>query len=156
MQQYHIVNILLTHITYCIIDHFKGRLLVIVIHSTVAVQDGHALLLSPFTVTPIHTVIRPVVPLAGEDVETLWGKKKNNTHITPLQIYYQHRSVRGILCLIKAIPQFTKNNLCGKTEQWQITFLSRPRSKQGLDSKRYLTNRRILFLHSTYCSANIH
>lgn len=49
------------------------------IHSTVAMEDGHTLLFSPFTVTPVHTVIWPVVPLAGKDVETLWGGGWNNT-----------------------------------------------------------------------------
>ena len=62
---------------YCIIDYFKGRLLVIMVYSTVAVEDGHAFLFCSFTVTPIHTVIRPVVPLAGKDKKTLW-KEKNN------------------------------------------------------------------------------
>ena len=54
------------------------------IHATVAMEDGHALLFSPFTVTPVHTVIWPVVPLAGEDEETLWKKKQE--HI--IAIYY--------------------------------------------------------------------
>lgn len=81
-----------THIMYCIIDYFKGWLLVIMIHSTVAVEDGHAFLFRPFTVTPIHAVIRPVVPLAGKDEETLWKKEKTpHTHKkknTPSLIYY--------------------------------------------------------------------
>lgn len=46
------------------------------IHAAVAVEDGHALLLGPFTVTAVHAVIWPVVPLAGKDEETLWKKKK--------------------------------------------------------------------------------
>lgn len=56
---------------YCIIDYFECRLLVIMIHSTVAMEDGHTFVFSPFTVTPIHAVIRPVVPLARKDEETL-------------------------------------------------------------------------------------
>lgn len=48
------------------------------IHATVAVEDGHAVLFSPPTVAPVHTVIGPVVPLAREDEETLW---RPNTHV---------------------------------------------------------------------------
>lgn len=61
------------YLVYGIVDHFEGRLFVVVIHATVAVEDGHAVLLRPPTVAPVHTVIGPVVPLAGEDEETLWG-----------------------------------------------------------------------------------
>lgn len=69
-----------TYITYCIVDYFECRLLVVMIHSAVAMEDGHALLFGPFTVTAVHTVIRPVVPLAGKDEETLWRKKNNTYH----------------------------------------------------------------------------
>lgn len=61
------------YLVYGIVDHFEGRLFVVVIHATVAMEDGHAVLLCPPTVAPVHTVIGPVVPLAGEDEETLWG-----------------------------------------------------------------------------------
>lgn len=44
------------------------------VNSTVAMENGHALLLGPFTVAAVHTVIRPVVPLAGKYEETLWGQ----------------------------------------------------------------------------------
>lgn len=64
---------------YCIIDYFERWLLVIMIHSTVAMEDGHALLFGLFTITPVHAVIWPVVPLAGKDEETLWGGKKEHT-----------------------------------------------------------------------------
>lgn len=57
---------------YCIIDDFEGRLLVVMIYPTVPMEDGHPFLFSPFTVTPIHAVIGPVVPLAGKGEETLW------------------------------------------------------------------------------------
>lgn len=67
---------------YGIVDHFEGRLLVVVVHATVAVQDGHAFVLGPFTVAPVHAVVRPVVPLARKDEETLWntarGRKIGN------------------------------------------------------------------------------
>lgn len=69
-----------THITYCIIDYFERWLLVIVIHSSVAMEDGHALLFSFFTITPVHAVIWSVVPLAGKDEETLWWDKKKKQH----------------------------------------------------------------------------
>lgn len=65
-------------ITYCIIDYFERWLLVIMIHSTVAVKNRHTLLFSSFTVTPVHTVIWPVVPLAGKDEETLWVVVEDN------------------------------------------------------------------------------
>lgn len=60
------------YLTYGIVDHFEGRLFVVVIHAAVAVEDGHTVLLCPLTVAAVHAVIGPVVPLAGEDEETLW------------------------------------------------------------------------------------
>lgn len=60
------------YLAYGIVDHLERRLFVVVIHAAVAVEDGHAVLLRPPTVAPVHAVIRPVVPLAGEDEETLW------------------------------------------------------------------------------------
>lgn len=59
---------------YCIIDYFKRWLLFIMIYATVAMEDGHAFLFSPFAVTTVHTVVRSVVPLAWKDEETLWGE----------------------------------------------------------------------------------
>lgn len=61
-----------THVTYGVVDHLKGRLLVVVVHAAVAVEDGHAVLLGAAAVAPVHAVIGPVVPLAREDEETLW------------------------------------------------------------------------------------
>lgn len=58
---------------YGIVNHFEGWLLVVVVHLAVAMQDGHALLLGPFTVAPVLAVIRPVVPLAGKCEETFWN-----------------------------------------------------------------------------------
>lgn len=75
-----------TYITYCIIDYFECRLLVVVIHSAVAMENRHALLFGPFAITAVHTVIWPVVPLAGEDEETLC--KKRNTGETVYLLYY--------------------------------------------------------------------
>ena len=60
------------YLTYGIVDHFESRLFVVVIDAAVAVEDGHAVLLRPPTVAPVHAVVRSVVPLAGEDEETLW------------------------------------------------------------------------------------
>lgn len=73
-----------TYIAYGVVDHFEGWLLVVVVHAAVAVQDGHALVLGPFTVAAVHAVVRPVVPLAREDEETLWnavrgGKIRNRS-----------------------------------------------------------------------------
>lgn len=68
-----------THVMYCIVDHFEGGLLVVMINPSVAMENGHTLLLGPFTVTAVHTVIRPVIPLAGEDEQTLWRRKKTTT-----------------------------------------------------------------------------
>lgn len=65
-------------VTNCIIDHFEGWLLVVMIHSAVSVKDGHALLLGPFTVAPVHAVVRPVVPMAVEDEQTLWVVMKDD------------------------------------------------------------------------------
>lgn len=65
-------------IMYCIIDYFERWLLVIMIYSTVAMEDGHALIFSPFAVTPVHAVIWSVVPLAGEDVKTFWVVVEDN------------------------------------------------------------------------------
>lgn len=65
-------------IMYCIIDYFKRRLLVVMINSPVAMQDGHPFLFSPFTVAPIHAVVRSVVPLAGKDKETVWVVVEDN------------------------------------------------------------------------------
>lgn len=56
---------------YCIIHCFERWLLVVMIHSTVPVENGHTLLFCPFAVAPIHAVIRPIVPLAGKCVEAL-------------------------------------------------------------------------------------
>lgn len=59
------------------------------IHAAVAVEDGHALLLGPFTVTAVHAVIWPVVPLAGKDEQTLWKKKKTqHTSLLYNQTWY--------------------------------------------------------------------
>lgn len=66
------------YLMYGIVDHFERRLFVVVIHAAVAVEDGHAVLLRPPTVAPVHAVIGPVVPLAGKDEETLW---RVNTHM---------------------------------------------------------------------------
>lgn len=74
---------------YCIIDYFEGWLLVIMINATVAMEDGHALLFSPFAVTAVHAVIWPVVPLAGKDEETLWKEKQHTTH----RCYILHQTV---------------------------------------------------------------
>lgn len=85
---------------YCIIDHFEGGLLVIVIYSTVSMEDGHALLFGPFAVAPVHTVIGPVVPLAGKDEETLWKKNNTQEHIIIALYYTKHydtvRTVRFV------------------------------------------------------------
>lgn len=72
------------YIAYGVVDHFEGRLLVVVVDAAVAVQDGHALVLGPFTVAAVHAVVRPIVPLAREDEETLWnavrgGKIRNRS-----------------------------------------------------------------------------
>lgn len=67
-----------THVTYGVVDHFKGGLLVVVVHAAVAVEDGHAVLLGAAAVAPVHAVIGSVVPLAREDEETLW---RPNTHV---------------------------------------------------------------------------
>lgn len=75
-------------------DHFveglEGGLLVIVVNPSVAVQDGDPLLLGPPAVAAVHAVVRPVVPLAGEHVQTLcprWpghreGEKTCQTGVT--------------------------------------------------------------------------
>lgn len=42
------------------------------VDASVTMQDRHTFLLSLSAVAPIHAVIRTVVPLAGEHVETLW------------------------------------------------------------------------------------
>ena len=60
------------------------------IHSTIAVQDGNTLLFGPFTITPVHAVIRPVVPLAGKDEETLWEEKHRQK---PIMAKILHRTL---------------------------------------------------------------
>lgn len=56
-------------------DHFveglEGGLFVIVVNASVAVQDGDPVLLGPPAVAAVHAVVGPVVPLAGEHVQTL-------------------------------------------------------------------------------------
>lgn len=42
------------------------------VDASVTMQDRHTFLLSLSAVAPVHAVIRTVVPLAGEHVETLW------------------------------------------------------------------------------------
>ena len=61
----------LTYIPYCVVNHFEGWLFVVVVHSAVAMQNGDPLLLSLLTVAPVHAVVWPVVPEAGEGEETL-------------------------------------------------------------------------------------
>ena len=61
----------LTYIPYCIVNHFEGRLFVVVVHAAVAMQNGDPLLFSLLTVAPVHAVVWPVVPQAGEGEETL-------------------------------------------------------------------------------------
>lgn len=61
-----------TYIPDCFIERSESGLLVIMVDTTVAMQNRHTFPLSLFAVASIHAVIRPVVPLAGEHVETLW------------------------------------------------------------------------------------
>lgn len=60
------------------VERLERGLLVVVVDAPVPVQHGHALALSLFAVAPVHAVVRTVVPLAGEHVETLWVEIKNN------------------------------------------------------------------------------
>lgn len=64
-----------TYIPDCFIERSESGLLVIMVDATVAMQDRHTFPLSLFAVASIHAVIRPVVPLAGEHVETLWWQQ---------------------------------------------------------------------------------
>lgn len=67
-----------TYIPYCFIERFESGLLIVMVDASVPVQDGHAFPLSFFAVTSVHAVIRAVVPLAGEHIQTLWwGQEKD-------------------------------------------------------------------------------
>lgn len=46
------------------------------VDASVAVQDGHPLVLRPPAVAAVHAVVRPVVPLAGEHVQTLCPRQQ--------------------------------------------------------------------------------
>lgn len=67
-----------TYIPDCFIERSESGLLVVVVDATVAMQNRHAFPLSVFAVASIHAVIRAVVPLAGEHVETLWWQQRKN------------------------------------------------------------------------------
>lgn len=60
-----------TYVVNRIVDYFECRLLVVMIHPAVAVEYGHAFVFGALTVAAVHAVVRPVVPLARKDVETL-------------------------------------------------------------------------------------
>lgn len=46
------------------------------VDTSVAMQNRHTFSLSLFAVASIHAVIRAIVPLAGEHIETLWWQRK--------------------------------------------------------------------------------
>lgn len=64
-----------TYVPHGFVERPEGGLLVVVEDAPVPVQDGHALALSLSAVAAVHAVIRAVVPLAGEQVETLCGDR---------------------------------------------------------------------------------
>lgn len=65
-----------TYIPYGFIERPECWLLVVVVDASVTVQDRHTFTLSVFAVASVHAVVRPVVPVAGEHIETLWGDKR--------------------------------------------------------------------------------
>lgn len=74
-----------TYIPDHLVEGLEGGLLVVVVDASVAVQDGDALLLRAPAVAAVHAVVRPVVPLAGEHVQTLCprqqGTGKESRHV---------------------------------------------------------------------------
>lgn len=59
------------YLMYGIIHDSEGRLLLVMVHTTVTMKNRHPLLLRSLAVASIHAVIWPVVPLAWEYVQTL-------------------------------------------------------------------------------------
>lgn len=60
------------------IKRSESGLFVVVVDTPVAMQNRHAFPFSLFAVASIHAMVRAVVPLAGEHIETLWVVIKNN------------------------------------------------------------------------------
>lgn len=60
-----------TYITYHFVECLEGRLLVIMVDTSIAMQNRDTFFFCTFTVASIHTVVRTVVPLAWKHIETL-------------------------------------------------------------------------------------
>lgn len=72
-----------TYITYHFIECLERRLLVIMVDTSISMQNGDTFFFCTFAVTSIHAVVRAVVPLTWKHVETLcqcqpgdWEEKK--------------------------------------------------------------------------------
>lgn len=72
-----------TYITYHFIECLERRLFVIMVDTSISMQNRDTFFFCTFAVTSIHTVVRPVVPLTWKHVETLcqcqlgdWEEKK--------------------------------------------------------------------------------
>jgi hypothetical protein len=65
-----------TYIPDGFIKRSESGLFVVVVDTPVAMQNRHAFPFSLFAVASIHAMVRAVVPLAGEHIETLWWQQR--------------------------------------------------------------------------------
>lgn len=61
-----------TYITYHFIERLECRLLIIMVDTSISMQNRDTFFFSTFTVTSVHTVVRSVVPLTWKDIEALY------------------------------------------------------------------------------------
>lgn len=68
-----------TYVSDRLIECFESWLLLVMVDTSISVQDRHTFPLRLSAIASIHAVIRTVVPLAGEHVETLWRWQEKDT-----------------------------------------------------------------------------
>ena len=68
-----------TYISDRLIECFESWLLLVMVDTSIPMQDRYTFPLGLSAIASIHAVIRTVVPLAGEHVETLWGQQEKDT-----------------------------------------------------------------------------
>lgn len=64
-----------TYIFYCFIDSPKSRLLIIMVNTSVSMKNKYTFFFSLLTIASIDAVVRPVIPLAREDIKTFYAEK---------------------------------------------------------------------------------
>ena len=68
-----------TYVSDRLIECFESWLLLVMVDTSIPMQDRHTFPLCLSAIASIHAVIRTVVPLAGEHVETLWKWQEKDT-----------------------------------------------------------------------------